>query len=74
VSYYYEDAENQDDVVSVKRILEMTKELGTSREKLRVINMKDAKAHAMANGFFNKNTQTLLKETCKFVEEILYLD
>ena len=52
----------------------MTKELGTSREKLRVINMKDAKAHAMANGFFNKNTQTLLKETCKFVEEILYLD
>ena len=74
VSYYYEDAENQDDVVSVKRILEMTKELGTSREKLRVINMKDAKAHAMANGFFNKNTQTLLKETCKFVEEILYLN
>jgi len=74
VSYYYQDEENQDDVVSVEKILDMTKNLGTPKEKLRVINIKDAKVHAMANGVFNKNTRTVIEKTCKYAEEILYLD
>lgn len=74
VSYYYEDEERQDKVVSVKKILEMTKQLGTPSEKLRVINMKDAEVHAMANGVFNKNTDNLLNQTCKYAEEILFMD
>lgn len=72
VSYYYEDEENQDKVVSVEKILEMTRQIGTPSEKLRVVNMKDAKAHAMANGIFNQNTHSLLKETCKYAEEVLF--
>ena len=72
VSYYYQDEENQDDVVSVEKILDMTKNLGTPKEKLRVINMRDAKVHAMANGVFNKNTRTVFEKTCKYAEEILY--
>ena len=72
VSYYYQDEENQDDVVSVEKILDMTKNLGTPKEKLRVINIKDAKVHAMANGVFNKNTRTVFEKTCKYAEEILY--
>jgi len=74
VSYYYENEDNQDDVVSVEKILDMTKNLGTPKEKLRVINMRDAKVHAMANGVFNKNTRTVFEKTCKYAEEILYLD
>jgi hypothetical protein len=74
VSYYYEDEENQDNVVSVKKILDMTKNLGTPEEKLRVINAKDAKVHAMANGVFNVNTKTLFNITCRYAEEILCLE
>ena len=74
VCYYYEDEENQDNVVSVKKILDMTKNLGTPEEKLRVINVKDAKVHAMANGVFNVNTKTLFNKTCRYAEEILCLE
>jgi hypothetical protein len=52
----------------------MTKNLGTPEEKLRVINVKDAKVHAMANGVFNVNTKTLFNKTCRYAEEILCLE
>jgi hypothetical protein len=52
----------------------MTKKLGTSSKNLRVVNIKDAKAHAMANWIFNENTESVLNETYKFANEVLFLD
>jgi hypothetical protein len=74
VTYYFEDEEHQDKVVSVNKILDMTKKLGTSSKNLRVVNIKDAKAHAMANWIFNENTESVLNETYKFANEVLFLD
>ena len=74
VTYYFEDEEHQDKVVSVIKILDMTKKLGTSSKNLRVVNIKDAKAHAMANWIFNENTESVLNETYKFANEVLFLD
>ena len=70
----FEDEEYQDKVVSVSEIIAMTKNLGTESKKLSVLNIKEAKVHAMASGIFNKNTERVLNETCKFANEVLYLD
>lgn len=74
VTYYFEDEEYQDKVVSVSEIIAMTKNLGTESKKLSVLNIKEAKVHAMASGIFNENTERVLNETCKFANEVLYLD
>jgi hypothetical protein len=39
-----------------------------------VLNIKEAKVHAMASGIFNENTERVLNETCKFANEVLYLN
>jgi len=73
MGYWYKNEEIQDDVVSVNRMLEMYDQLGTPEAKKRKIAFDDATNHVLASPLWNKNFETVKKETFDFAEEVLGL-
>lgn len=73
VSYYYENEEAQDNVVSVGAIKEMFPQLGTPDNKKRIVQNTTAKTHGLASSLWNKNWQNVQADTYSFAEEILGL-
>jgi hypothetical protein len=73
ISYYYENEEAQDKVVSVAAIKEMVPQLGTPDAKKRVIVNTTAKTHGIASSIWNENWQQVQADTYAFAEEILGL-
>lgn len=73
MGYWYKNEEIQDDVVSVSRMLEMYEQLGTPSAKKRKVAFDDATNHVLASPLWNKDFETVKKETYNFAEEILGL-
>ncbi|MEL7220675.1 MAG: alpha/beta hydrolase [Bacteroidota bacterium] len=73
VSYYYENEEAQDNVVSVEAIKEMFPQLGTPDAQKRIVQNTTAKTHGIASSLWNEDWQTVQADTYSFAEEILGL-
>lgn len=73
IGYYYKNKEKQDDVVSVKAIKRMVKELKTRDNQKRVVNFEKAEGHALISRYFSKSTEEVYKETCGFAKNLLNL-
>ncbi len=73
LGYWYKNEEVQDNVVSVKRMLEMYDQLGTPEDKKRKIAFSNATNHVLPSPLWNEDYKTVEAETFKFAEEILGL-
>jgi len=71
MGYWYKNEEVQDEVVSVKRMLEMYDQLGTPTEMKRKIAFENGTNHVLASPLWNEDFETVKLETYKFAEEIL---
>ena len=71
VGYYYKNEDEQDDVVSVPKILDMYDELGSSYKKK--VALPDVGKHALASRCFSNDLKSVERETNLFAEEILKL-
>ncbi len=71
--YYYKDDENQDSVVSVKRMKEMYAQLGTPADQKQEMALTDANTHIIASDMFNQNLQSVWTPSVAFCENILHL-
>jgi esterase/lipase len=69
IGYYYKNEKEQDDVVSVPRILEMYDQLG-SRAK-RKVALPNVGKHALASRFFSSDLESVERETSLFTREVL---
>ena len=73
LGYWYKNEAIQDNVVSVKRMLEMYDQLGTPEAKKRKIAFSNATNHVLPSPLWNEDYKTVEAETFKFAEEILGL-
>ena len=73
ITYYYENEENQDQVISVAAIEKMIPLLGIPPDSLRVIANPTARTHALACDLWNPNWQTVATDTYQFAEQVLGL-
>jgi pimeloyl-ACP methyl ester carboxylesterase len=73
VGYYYKNESEQDDRVSVPRILEMFDQIGTPPAEKRIVAFPDAGVHPIASSIMSKDINSVRKETFKFASEILRL-
>ena len=71
MGYYYKNEEEQDNVVSVKRMLEMFAQLGTPDYQKRKINFPESSTHIIASDIWSKDIPHVKEETFRFAEEIL---
>jgi pimeloyl-ACP methyl ester carboxylesterase len=74
MGYYYKNEEEQDKVVSVKRMLEMFAQLGTPDKLKRKINFPESGTHIIASGLWSKDILHVKEETFRFAEEILGME
>jgi pimeloyl-ACP methyl ester carboxylesterase len=73
LAYYYKDDEQQDKVVSVKRMREMFDQLGTAAPQKKEIALTDAGTHIIASDLFNQNLDSVWKPLVDYCETILHL-
>ncbi|HJW30153.1 MAG TPA: alpha/beta hydrolase [Saprospiraceae bacterium] len=73
MAYYYRDEENQDHEVSVRRMLEMYRQLSTPENLKRKVALPDADTHIIASDMFNDHLGTLWTPLVSYCEEVLKL-
>jgi len=73
VGYYYRNETNQDNRVSVPRILQMFEQIGTSPTSKRKIAFPNVGTHPIASSIVTMDINSVRTETFKFAEEILKL-
>ncbi len=73
VGYYYKNELEQDDRVSVSRILEMFDQIGTPSNAKRKIAFPNTGVHPIASSVMSKDIKSVRNETFKFADEILKL-
>ncbi len=73
MGYYYKDEENQDKVVSVKRMLDFYNELGTPENKKQKVAFPKADAHVICASMFSKDIEGVKKATFDWAEKTLNL-
>ena len=73
VGYYFKNAREQDERVSVSRILEMFGQTGTPEHLRRLVAFPDARCHAIGASLLNKDIDVVRRATYHFVEEVLGL-
>jgi len=71
--YYYRDDRHQDDVVSVKRMKEMFKELGTPPEEKSEVALSDAGTHIIGSSIFNSHIESLWTPITRFMEVVMHI-
>lgn len=71
VGYYYKNKIEQDNVVSVPRILEMYDQLASTKKKK--VALPEVNKHALASHYFSKDLASVERETNLFAEEVLGL-
>ena len=71
MGYWYKNEEIQDDVVSVKRMLDMYDQLGTPENKKRKIAYDNANNHVLASPLWNRDFENVRQTTFDFAEEVL---
>ncbi|HXA02895.1 MAG TPA: hypothetical protein VNW99_12950 [Cytophagaceae bacterium] len=74
MGYYYKNEEEQDKVVSVKRMQEMFAQLGTPGNLKRKINFPESGTHIIASDIWSKDILHVKEETFKFAEDILKME
>lgn len=71
LGYYYNDQENQDQVVRVDAALDMFSKLGTPSERKVEKAFPDAGAHVIAGELFSKSIDEVRNATFSFAAEVL---
>lgn len=71
--YYYKDEEHQDDVVKVKAMQRMFRDLGTPADKKREIPVPNAGDHVISSFITSKDYKTVEEGCEKFAVDILQL-
>ncbi|MEJ6681744.1 MAG: alpha/beta hydrolase [Flavobacteriales bacterium] len=71
ISYYYEDDENQDEVVSVEAIKGMINQLSVPKEFLIECAFTTVNAHALQSEYFSQDIPEVKKQTREFIENVL---
>ncbi len=72
-TYYYQDENHQDNVVSVKRMVEMFDQLGTPSELKKQLPLKLAGTHIISSDLFNHQLKEVWDPVVDFCENILQL-
>ena len=70
---FYKDEENQDWIVSVPAMREMTDELGTPDPQKRLIEFANVDAHVITSPLRSQDIESVKTETFRFAEEVLKL-
>ena len=70
VGYYFKNEKEQDPVVSVPAILEMYEELGTSKEKKKLMAFPETGNHVIASDLRSKDWQSVYDQTVVFLNGI----
>lgn len=73
ILYYYKDESHQDQVVSVKRMREMIKELGTPSNQINEVVLSDAGTHIIGSSIFNDHIESLWTPITTFMEDVMHL-
>jgi esterase/lipase len=73
MGYYYKDEDNQDKVVSVKRMLECFDQLGTENSKKTKVAFPEAGHHVISSSIASPKTELVYEETTKWMEAQLGL-
>lgn len=73
LGYYYKDEENQDKVVSVKAMLSLYDELGTPANLKSKVAFPESGDHVIASFFTSKDIDGVVRESDRFVAEVLKL-
>ncbi|MBK9254911.1 MAG: alpha/beta hydrolase [Saprospiraceae bacterium] len=71
IGYYYENEELQDNVVSVKRMLDFYDQLGTPENQKRKVAFPKAGRHVICSHVFSKDIEGVKNETFRFAQEVL---
>ena len=69
--YYFKSETEQDEVVSVSRMLEMYDQLGTPEEQKRKVALTEVGTHPFASKYTSKDIESVKRETYSFAEEVL---
>lgn len=70
IGYYFKDAENQDDAISVAAIQELAPSLGTPRDKVHIQAFPNSGKHVICNPNSSNDYETVKAATFRFAEEI----
>ncbi|MEZ5082880.1 MAG: hypothetical protein R2750_05465 [Bacteroidales bacterium] len=71
LGYYYKNENEQDETVSVKRMLEMFGQVSTSEQYKWKVAFPEAGCHAIPSSIYNKNVKKVEIKTFQFAEEVL---
>jgi esterase/lipase len=71
LGYYYKNEQEQDETVSVKRMLEMFGQVSTPEQLKWEVAFPDAGCHAIPSDIHNKNYKNVEDKTYRFAEEVL---
>jgi len=69
IGYYYKSELEQDNVISVEKILEMNGQLGTADSNKIIKAFADVGNHAINSKYFSKDVASVRKETINFLEK-----
>lgn len=67
LAYYYLDEDHEDHIVSVRRMKEMFRQLGTPENEKRSIALPDADTHIIGSDIFNDHLNTLWQPLTAFL-------
>jgi esterase/lipase len=70
LGYYYKNEQEQDDVVSVPRMLEMFEQVSTPISRKRKVAFPETGDHVIASQITSKDWQSVRDETIKFLTEV----
>lgn len=73
IGYYYKNAKEQDQVVSVDRMLHLFERTGTPEHLRRRVAFPDVGEHVIAADFVSKDFPSVQRETFRFAEQVLKL-
>ncbi len=73
ILYYYKDDDHQDKTVSVKRMKEMFRELGTPASEKVEVALPDAGTHIIGSSMFNTHLESVWTPVTAFMENVMHL-
>lgn len=73
MGYYYKDEEHQDNVVSVKRMLDFYEQISTPEPLKQKMAFPDAGGHVISSSVFSKDISGVKNATFKWAEQVLKL-
>jgi len=73
VGYYYKNEREQDDIVSVPKMIEMYGKVSTPDSLKRKVQFETVGHHALASKYYSTDIETVEHATFKFAEEVLRL-